>query len=150
MLQIHVAISLIAIASGFVVIAGLVTNRRLDRWSAFCLLFTVLTSVTGFFLPLHGLNPPVIVAIVSLVVLAVAVYARYLKHLSGAARAIYLVSLMIALWLNFFVLIAQSFNKIPTLKPYENTPPFLATQALGLLLFIVLSVLVLKKFKPGR
>jgi hypothetical protein len=147
-LQVHVAISLVAIATGFVVIAGLVTNRRMNAMTAFCLTMTVLTSVTGFFLPLKGLTPPVIVGIISLVLLAVAIYARYIAHLAGVARGSYLVTLMIALWFNFFVLIAQSFEKVPALKAYNGKPPSLAAQVLGLLLFVVLTVVALKRFRP--
>jgi hypothetical protein len=149
-LQIHVAISLVAIASGFMVIAGLVTNRRLNGLTAFCLLFTVLTSVTGFFLPLQGLTPPVIVGIISLVFLAIAIYARYVVHLAGPMRAIYIVTAMIALWFNFFVLIAQSFNKVPVLKPFDGKPLFLATQVAALALFVVLTVTAIKKFRPDN
>ena len=56
---------------------------------------------------------------------------------------------MIALYLNVFVLIAQFFMKIPTLKalaPTQSEPPFLGTQAEVMLVFIVLAVLAGKRF----
>src|SRR5437667_6407157 len=82
--QIHVAISLAGILSGFVVTFGLITGRRLDRWTAFFLLTTVATSVTGFLFPFHGFTPAIVVGIISLVVLVAAIFARYARRLAGA------------------------------------------------------------------
>src|SRR6266481_8848914 len=114
--QIHVAISLIAIASGLVVMFGLLTRNRLDRWTALFLLTTVLTSVTGFFFPFHGFTPAIGVGIISLLVLAVAIYARYPGQLAGHWRWIYVVTAVIALYFNAFVAVVQAFEKVPALK----------------------------------
>src|SRR4051812_26706204 len=113
--QIHVLISLVAIAAGFVVMYGLLTERRLSGWTALFLVMTVATSVTGFFFPFHGFTPAIGVGIISLLVLAVVIYARYARHLSGAWRWIYVVGAVVSLYLNVFVLIVQSFQKIPAL-----------------------------------
>ena len=67
---IHVAISLLAIASGFVVLFGLITRKRLDGWTAFFLATTVATSVTGFGFPIHGVTPGIVLGVISLIVLA--------------------------------------------------------------------------------
>jgi hypothetical protein len=147
---IHVIISLIAIGSGFIVLFGLVTGRRLDGWTASFLAMTAATSVTGFFFPFYGFTPAIGVGIISLVVLAIALVARYARHLAGAWRWIYVVSAMVALYLNFFVLIVQSFQKIPALKalaPTQSEPPFLVAQVLALLLFVVLTILAAIKFR---
>src|SRR5271167_3633125 len=104
---IHVVISLVAIGSGFVVLFGLVTGKRLDGWTAFFLATTVATSVTGFGFPISGFTPGI--GIVSLVVLALAIYARYSRHLAGGWRRVYVVGATLALYLNFLVLIVQSF-----------------------------------------
>jgi len=147
---IHVIISLIAIGSGFIVLFGLLTGRRLDGWTAFFLAMTAATSVTGFFFPFYGFTPAIGVGIISLVVLAIALVARYARHLAGAWRWIYAVSAMAALYLNFFVLIVQSFQKIPALKalaPTQSEPPFLVAQVLALLLFVVLMILAAIKFR---
>jgi hypothetical protein len=147
---IHVIISLIAIGSGFIVLFGLLTGKRLDGWTAFFLAMTVATSVTGFLFPFHGFTPAIGVGIISLVVLAIAIVARYARHLAGPWRWIYVVSAMVALYLNFFVLIVQSFQKIPTLKalaPTQSEPPFLIAQVLALLLFVVLTILAAIKFR---
>ena len=146
--QIHVAISLVAIASGLVVLLGMLTGRRLDHWTSFFLLTTVATSVTGFFFPFHGFTPAIGVGILSLMLLAIAIFARYARHLAGAARWIYVVTAVLALYLNVFVLIAQSFQKIPALKamaPTQTEPPFLAAQAVALALFVVLMIVAAKR-----
>jgi hypothetical protein len=148
--QIHVAISLIAIVSGLVVMFGLLARKRLDRWTALFLLTTVLTSVTGFFFPFHGFTPALGVGIFSMLVLAVAIFARYARHLAGPWRWIYVISAMVALYLNVFVLIVQAFQKVPILKalaPTQSEPPFLVAQLLALVLFIVLSILAAIRFR---
>jgi hypothetical protein len=84
------------------------------------------------------------VGIVSLLVLAVTIPAPYVFHLAGPRRRTYLIGAVIALYLNVFVLIAQFFMKIPGLKalaPTHSEAPFLATQVVVMLIFIVLGVL---------
>src|SRR5437016_8169827 len=112
---VHVVISLVGIFSGLVVMAGLLTGKRLDGWTALFLVTTIATSVTGFFFPVHHFMPSHGVGIVSLLVLPVAIYARYGQRLSGAWRWVYVVSAMVALYLNVFVLIVQAFLKAPAL-----------------------------------
>jgi hypothetical protein len=147
---IHVLISLMGILSGLVVLVGLLTARRSDGWTTLFLTTTVLTSVTGFFFPFHGFTPALGTGIVSLAVLAVAIYARYARKLAGAWRKTYVIGALLALYLNVFVLIVQSFQKIPALKgiaPTQTEPPFKITQVLVLLLFVAFTVLAAIKFK---
>src|SRR6267378_821338 len=113
---VHVVISLIGIASGLVVMFGLLVARKLNRWSALFLISTTATSVTGFFFPFHGVTPAIVVGVISLVLLAVAILARYARHLAGSWRWIYVVTAMISLYLNVFVLVVQLFQKVPALK----------------------------------
>ena len=146
---IHVLISLVGIASGLVVAFGLPGGKRLDRWTSLFLVTTVLTSVTGFGFPFEHLSPAHKVGIISLIVLAIAILARYVFHLAGAWRWIYVITAMIALYLNVFVLVVQSFQKIPALKalaPTQSEPPFLVAQVVVLLLFVVLTIVSAKKF----
>ena len=148
--QIHVAISLVGIASGFVVMYGLLTGRRLNGWTALFLGMTVATSVTGFFFPFHGFTPAIGVGIVSLVVLAVVLYARYARHLAGAWRRIYVIGAVVSLYLNVFVLIVQSFQKIPALKalaPTQSELPFLVTQLVVLAISIALAIFAAIRFR---
>src|ERR1051325_9727479 len=100
---IHVLISLVAIASGFLVVFGVITGRRLDGWTAFFLATTAATSVTGFFFPFHGITPAIITGIISLAVLAVSSYARYSRGLAGGWRKVYVITAILALYLNVFV-----------------------------------------------
>ena len=147
---VHVLISLAGIVSGFVVLAGLLAGKRLDRWTAFFLTTTVLTSVTGYFFPVHKLMPSHIVGAISLVVLALAIFARYARHLRGPWRSTYVVSAILALYLNVFVLVVQLFLKVPALKalaPTQSEPPFAITQGLVLLLFVVLGIAAVKGFR---
>ena len=51
--------------------------------------------------------------ILSLVLLAIACFALYGMKLAGAWRWIYVLTALISLYLNVFVLVIQSFLKIP-------------------------------------
>ena len=129
--ELHVIISLIAIGAGLIFFVSLAGRRWLPLTNGVFLLFTILTSVTGFLFPPKPIGPPFIFGVVSLAVLAVALLALYGKHLSGRWRAIYLVSALFAQYLNMVVLVVQSFQKIPALNAFAPTggePPFLAAQ----------------------
>jgi hypothetical protein len=146
----HVLISLVGIFSGFVVLYGFLNSKRLDGWTALFLATTILTSVTGYFFPFHKLLPSHILGAISLPVLAVALTARYSKHLAGSWLRIYVVTAMVAFYLNVFVLVAQAFMKQPALRavaPTGSEPPFLITQVVVMLIFIVLTVLAVKRFR---
>jgi hypothetical protein len=150
--QLHVVISLIGIASGFLVVYGMFTAKRFDGGTAIFLLTTVLTSVTGFLFPFTHLLPSHILGAISLVVLAIAILARYALHMAGAWRSIYTVCAVLALYLNFFVLVAQTFMKVPAvhaLAPTQKEPPFLIAQLIVMAIFIVLGIFSVKKFHPG-
>jgi len=147
---VHVAISLAGILSGFVVLFGLLTDRRLDGWTAFFLGTTVATSVTGFFFPVHHFMPSHAVGILSLIVLAIAIYARYARHLVGAWRKTYVISAIVALYFNVFVAIVQAFAKVPALKnlaPTQSEPPFKFTQLTVLVVFVALAIISAIRFR---
>lgn len=147
---VHVLISLVGIGSGIIVLIGLLTGRRFDAWTALFLATTVATSATGFGFPFDHLLPSHKVGIISLAVLAVAILARYAFHLSGAWRGTYVVSALIALYLNVFVAVVQAFEKVPALKamaPTQSEPPFLITQVVVLALFVVLAIIAVKNFR---
>jgi hypothetical protein len=147
----HTAISLIAIASGLIVLAGMLRARRLPGWTAVFLVTTILTSVTGFMFPISGLTPANVFGLISIVILVIALAALYLKHLSGAWRWIYVTTALMALYLNVFVLIVQSFQKLPALQklaPTQSEPPFLIAQAVALIAFLILGAMAARKFRP--
>lgn len=146
----HVLISLAGIASGFVVFYGLLNARRLDGWTAFFLITTALTSISGFGFPFDHLLPSHIIGIISLVVLAAAIPARYLFHMERAWRTVYVIGSALALYFNVFVLVVQSFMKVPVLKalaPTQKEPPFAVAQLIVLAAFIWLTTLAIKKFR---
>ena len=147
---VHTLISLVGIFSGFIVLFGLFAGKRLDGWTKWFLITTVLTSVTGFGFPVHHFMPSHAVGVVSLLVLAVAIYARYSRHLAGAWRKIFVICAAIALYLNVFVGIVQSFEKVPALKalaPTQTEPPFKTTQLVVLALFVVLTIVAVIRFR---
>lgn len=148
--MIHTLISLIAIFTGFVVVFGMLTDKRLDGWTKWFLITTVLTSVTGFFFPFHGFTPAIGLGIISLVVLAVAIYARYPRQLTGHWRWIYVITAVIALYFNVFVGVVQSFEKIAALHalaPTQTEPPFKFTQLVVLAIFVVLTIAAAIRFR---
>ena len=145
---VHVVLSLIGIFSGLVVVFGLLAGKRLDGWTVLFLVTTVLTSVTGFLFPFHKFLPSHGVGIVSLIVLAI--FARYVRQLGGGWRRAYVISAVIALYLNVFVLIAQLFMKVPALKamaPTGSEPPFLVSQFVCMAIFVVLGIGAAIKFR---
>ena len=147
---VHVLISLIGIALGLLVLYGMLIDKRFDGTTAIFLLTTVLTSLTGFLFPFERLLPSHILGIISLLTLAVAMVARYARHMAGAWRAIYVVSAVLALYLNVFVLVAQIFMKVPAahaLAPTGKEPPFLVVQLIVMAIFVVLGIFAVKKFR---
>ena len=150
----HVLITLIAIVTGLVVLADWIANRRRPGWTAWFLLFTVLTSVTGFlFFHNDHLTPAQIFGIISLVVLAVALYALYGRGLRGGWRGAYIVTATIALYLNFFVLVVQTFAKVPSMAAIApgnpaSGPIFMAVQGIALLAFLYFGWKAWRNFKP--
>lgn len=147
---VHVVLSLIGIFSGFVVVPGLLAAKRLDGWTAIFLASTVLTSVTGFLFPFHGVTPGIVVGIVSMIVLAIAIPTRYVFYLASGWRRTYVITAMLALYLNVFVLIAQLFMKVPALKalaPTQSEPPFKVSQLVVLIVFVALTIAAAKKFR---
>jgi hypothetical protein len=145
----HVALSLVGILAGFVVLFELLSAKQSNGWTATFLVTTAATSVTGFLFPFHKFLPSHGVGIVSLLVLAVTIPALYVFHLAGRWRRTYVIGAIIALYLNVFVLIAQSFMKIPALRTLaltQSEPPFLGAQVAVMLIFIVVGVLAAKRF----
>ena len=146
----HVVISLVGIGSGFVVVYGLLAAKRLDVWTAIFLATTVLTSITGFFFPFVRMTPAQAVGLLSLLVLAVAIVARYRFHLAGRWRQAYVISSVVALYFNVFVLVVQLFQKVPALHalaPTQSEAPFLLTQIVILALLVVFAVAAAIRFR---
>jgi hypothetical protein len=151
----HVVISLIGIGSGLVVLAGLLTARRLDGWTGLFLASTLATSATGFGFPVDRVLPSHVVGAISLIVLGVAIFARYGRQLAGRWRGVYVICAVLALYFNVFVGIVQSFIRIAPLRvlaPTQSELPFVATQLAVLVLFAGFAILAVLRFRvaPNR
>ncbi len=149
----HVIISLIAIATGLVVMFGLLGSQPLPGLTAIFLLFTILTSVTGFLFPFTQLLPSHMVGILSLVLLAIACIALYAMRLAGVWRSVYVVTAMTSLYLNVFVLVVQGFLKVPALHALApSVPPagplFAVVQGIVLVFFVLVIIGAWRRFKP--
>jgi len=131
---IYVVIGLMAIAVGIVVLIGMFGSHRMHGWTAFFLLTTILTSVTGFLFLIHGFTSVLGIGIASCVLLALACASN-------------------ALYLNVLVLIMQSFQKLPALKPLAPTqsePSFLIVKGVALIVFLFISIAAALRFRPVR
>jgi hypothetical protein len=154
--MVHVVISLIAILAGLVVMFGLLGSKPMPGLTAIFLLFTILTSATGFLFPFEKLLPSHMIGILSLVLLAVACLALYGMKLSGVWRPVYVVTAMVSLYLNVFVLIIQSFLKVPALAALApavppappSGPVFAVVQGIVLVFFALMIIGALRRFRP--
>ena len=150
---VHVIISLIGIVAGIIVMFGLLGSKRMPGMTAIFLLFTILTSATGFLFPFEKLLPSHMIGILSLVLLAIACIALYGMNLSAAWRSVYVVTAMTSLYLNVFVLIIQAFLKVPALHALApsvppSEPPFAVIQGIVLVFFVIVIIGAVRRFRP--
>jgi hypothetical protein len=151
---VHVIISLIGIVAGLVVMFGMLASDRKPGLTAIFLLFTILTSATGFLFPFTQLLPSHMIGILSLVLLAIACIALYAMKLSGSWRWIYVVTALLSLYFNVFVLVIQSFFKIPALTAVApgnppSGPVFAVVQGIVLVFFVLVIIGAWRRFKPA-
>jgi hypothetical protein len=154
---VHVIISLVGIAAGFIVMFAMLGSNRAPGWTAVFLLLTILTSATGFLIPplvSEKLLPSHIIGALSLVLLAIACFALYGQKLSGSWRWIYVLTALLAQYFNVFVLVIQSFLKVgplhalaPSVPPSE--PPFAVAQGVVLVFFIIFIIGAIRRFHPA-
>jgi hypothetical protein len=150
---VHVVISLFAILAGLIVLGGMIQGADAGIWTPLFLLTTVLTSITGFPIPPLGFDPPRAIGIVLLVLVAAATGALYVFRLAGPWRPIYVFTATAALYLNSFVAVVQSFQKVAflnALAPTQQEPPFAAAQVVLLGLFIAAGVIARKRFRVAK
>ncbi len=150
----HVVISLIAIAAGLIVMFGMLGTYHAGGLTAAFLILTILTNLTGFMFPFNGITPAILVGILSCILLAIACLALYSMRLSGPWRWIYVLTALISLYLNAFVLVIQSFLKIPPLHEIApGNPPagaaFAVVQGVVLVFFVIMTIQVWRRFKPA-
>jgi hypothetical protein len=154
LLTLHLVICFIALLAGAVVLVALSGGRRRPAWDAVLLLSTALISLTGFALPsppgTPTPDPARILGILELVVVVVAAVALYAGHLARAWRGTYVVTIVLAVYFNVFVAVAQAFLKIGplhALAPTGKEPPFLIAQLVTLALFVVIGVAAIRGYR---
>lgn len=143
----HVAISLIGIGAGLIALPAFARGRLLRRTTDIFLWTTLMTSLTGFLFPIVAFTPALGVGILSTLILIASFAAYYGRKLVGRAAAVYAISATTALYLNLFVLVVQSFLKVPALNalaPNGTEPPFVAAQAVLLLAAIAFGFVALR------
>lgn len=146
LLAVHVAVSLIGIATGLVAMPALAAGRWLVGWQAAFLITTALTSVTGFLFPFSSVTPAFLFGVISMAALAVTA-ATWPFRAQRAVGIAYAVAATLALYLNLFVLIVQSFQKVPALQPLAPTqsePPFVITQTVLLIAALAVGTLAVR------
>jgi len=122
--------------------------RPLDRWTMVFLATTLLTSLTGFLFPIHGFTPAIGLGLIALPVLGLAIGLQ----LAAPWCKIYVITVVVARYLNFFVLMVQSFMKIPALHdlaPMQSDPPFAIAQGVALVAFVALGIFAKIKFRAS-
>ncbi|MBL0915882.1 MAG: hypothetical protein IBJ13_10300 [Sphingopyxis sp.] len=143
----HVLISFVGIGTGLIALPAFARGRILPRLMGIFLWTTLLTTLTGFLFPIVAFTPALGTGIVSTLVLAVAFWAWYGRKLAGRAAPVFAVTATVGLWLNLFVLVVQSFLKVPALNalaPTGTEPPFAAAQGALLILMVALGYLAFK------
>ena len=154
---VHTVISIIAIVAGFIVMFGMLKSTGPGGLTGLFLLLTILTSATGFLIPplvSDKLLPSHIIGALSLVLLLIACIALYATKLSGSWRWIYAVTALLALYFNTFVLVIQSFLKIPALTALApGNPPagpvFAVVQGIVLVFFVLMIIGAVRRFRPA-
>lgn len=144
----HVAISLLGIASGFVLIGDFLRSRFRASAIWIFLVCTTLTSLTGYLFHRDQLLPSHVVGGIALLVLIPTWLAWRPHRLFGGWRRIFVIGATASQWLNVFVLVAQLFQKVPALHrlaPTGSEPPFGAAEGVVLLLFVVVAVVAWRR-----
>ena len=147
----HVILSLVGIASGFMLMRDFFRGRFASTTIAIFLVATTLTSLTGFLFQRNHVLPSHIVGAIALVVLVPTWLAWRPYRLAGSWKRTFVIGATTSQWFNVFVLVAQLFLKVPTLHafaPRGNEPPFGIAQAIVLLLFIAAAVVVWRRNGP--
>ena len=154
---VHTVISIVAIVAGFIVMFGMLKSTRPGGLTALFLLLTILTSGTGFLIPpllTDKLLPSHIIGLLSEVLLLFACVALYVMKLEGSWRWIYAITALLALYFNTFVLVIQSFLKIPALTALApGNPPagpvFAVVQGVVLVFFVLMIIGAVRRFRPA-
>jgi hypothetical protein len=146
----HTVLSLVAIIAGLLVVKGMIASHGRQLWTLLFLVTAAATTITGFFLPFQGLTPAWILGVISIPPIVLAFLARYRYRRAGAWRGIYVVTSVITLYFNCFVLVVQAFRHVPALHalaPAQTEPPFQVAQLATLVLFAVIGFYAYRNYR---
>jgi hypothetical protein len=119
----HTAISLVALAAGFVALAR---YKEISTRTAAGIVFvagTALSCATGFGIFQHGgFGNPHILGIVTLVVLGIAGLAEYSAFFGRASRYVETVSYSLAFFFHFIPGTVETLTRLPAGSPYLSNP----------------------------
>lgn len=147
----HVALSLVGIASGFVMLRDFLHASFRPNVVWVFLVTTALTSATGYLFQRDHVLPSHIVGAIALLVMVPTWFAWRPRRLSGGWKRTFVVGATVSQWLNVFVLVAQLFQKVPALHalaPTGSEPPFAAAEGVVLLLFVAFAVIAWRRNGP--
>ncbi len=134
------------------VLAGLMNDRAMPGMTALFLATAVVANATGFLFPADRVLPSHLFGVVSLLALGIAMLGRYVFGYAGKWRLAYVLGVVLATYLDAFIAVVQSFQKVPAanaLAPTQGEPPFAAAQGLLLLAFILVAILASRRFRPA-
>lgn len=149
---VHTIVSFIAIGFGVGAVARLFGADFGRRWTKCFFVTAAFVTLTGFIFPFNGITPAFATGIVATVIFLVWLLTRYRCHLGALWRSAYALSIVASLYLLIFVTIAQAFQKIPflsALAPTQSEAPFAIAQGVALLLFIIVGMIAVRRFRPG-
>lgn len=147
---IHILCGLVGIGSGAVVLLGMLKGELFEKSAAIFLAGSLVASVTGFFFPCSHLLPTHGAAMLGIYVAAMAIPAWRMFYLVGMWSSIFALSIVVILGLDTLVAVAHAFIFMPVLRnlaPTQTESPFLVTEFVVMLVFVVLSVIAVKRFR---
>ena len=147
---VYAVCDLLAIGAGTIVLFGLFTGELIEKWAALFLKCVLAASVTGLLFPLHDFTLVEICSMLSVYVSGMAILAWRRFHLSGVWRSIFALTVTIVLYLNVVVAIDPVFEQISRsmgLAPTQSEVASRAAQFLVMLLFAVIGIVAVKRFR---
>jgi len=146
---IHTAISLIAVAAGFI---ALIRDKEIsprNRVGQVYVIMTVLTCLTGFGIFQHdGFGKPHVLGIVTLVVLVVAAVAGYTRLYGRASPYVETVSYSMTFFFRWIPAIAETTPRLPLgapLLPNADAPELQAVTGALFVVFLIGTTLQVRR-----
>lgn len=151
---IHTAISLVAVAAGFIALARDKQISTKNTLGQVYLWTTVLTCLTGFGIFEHGgFGKPHALGIVTLIVLAVAVAAAYTRFFGRASIYVETVSYSATLFFHMIPAFTETGTRLPLDAPLFSSaedPALKAVSGVLFLLFLIGATLQVLRLRGAR